>query len=207
MSGAFVFNPPPGWPAPEPGWEPPPGWMPDPTWPSPPNGWMFWRPATPPTTQPPAPAPAVKPVDPSTPSEAAVSPVALDPAPTVADEELRRTQAELAAARAELAGLNAQVGGESNAVPAVAGPGGPDVFTPSTPAGLLAPEVIDLDDERVMQEVGIYTYRHPLENAEAYRDRLKELTEQIKETIRQGRAVITTPKPKTPFEPCVPATV
>ena len=189
MSGAFIFNPPPGWPTPEPGWEPPPGWTPDPTWPPPPNGWLFWRPAPLATTQQPAPAPAPESVAPPTPSEAAISPVP-DPAPTVADEELRRTQAELAAARTELAGLNARAAGRPNANPAVAGPDGRDVFTPSTPMGLLASGVIDLDDERVMQEVGIYTYRHPLENAEAYRDRLKGLTEQIKEMIRQGRAVI-----------------
>ena len=32
--------------------------------------------------------------------------------------------------------------------------------------------VVELDDERVLQDVGIYRYHHPLENAVAYRDRL-----------------------------------
>jgi hypothetical protein len=39
---AFRFNPPPGWPAPQPGWTPPPGWQPDPSWPQAPAGWQFW---------------------------------------------------------------------------------------------------------------------------------------------------------------------
>jgi RsiW-degrading membrane proteinase PrsW (M82 family) len=44
----WVFNPPPGWPAPPDGWKPPDGWQPDPSWPPPPSGWQFWRPDTPP---------------------------------------------------------------------------------------------------------------------------------------------------------------
>lgn len=36
------FNPPPGWPAAEPGAEPPPGWMPPADWPVAPDGWDFW---------------------------------------------------------------------------------------------------------------------------------------------------------------------
>jgi len=39
---AFRFNPPPGWPIPQPGWAPPHGWQPDPSWPPPPPGWNLW---------------------------------------------------------------------------------------------------------------------------------------------------------------------
>jgi hypothetical protein len=39
---AVVFNPPPGWPAPAPGWQPPTGWLPDPSWPPAPPDWEFW---------------------------------------------------------------------------------------------------------------------------------------------------------------------
>lgn len=39
---ALRFNPPPGWPAPHPGWTPPAGWQPDPAWPPVPPGWNFW---------------------------------------------------------------------------------------------------------------------------------------------------------------------
>ena len=43
----WVFNPPPGWPAPSADWQPPVGWQPDPSWPAPPAGWEFWQPAPP----------------------------------------------------------------------------------------------------------------------------------------------------------------
>ncbi len=41
---ALRFNPPPGWPAPPPGFVPDPGWQPDPTWPPAPPGWQLWVP-------------------------------------------------------------------------------------------------------------------------------------------------------------------
>lgn len=50
-------------------------------------------------------------------------------------------------------------------------------------------EVADLDDERVLQDAGIYHYHHPLENAIAYRDRLNSLSSQIAELIKTGHAI------------------
>lgn len=50
--------------------------------------------------------------------------------------------------------------------------------------------VVELDDERVLQEVGIYRYHHPLENAVAYRGRLDAIEEQMKEFVRSGRAIL-----------------
>ena len=49
--------------------------------------------------------------------------------------------------------------------------------------------LVDLDDERVLQEVGIYRYHHPLENAVAFRERLDHVQEQIKDAVREGRAI------------------
>ncbi|HET6505332.1 MAG TPA: DUF4041 domain-containing protein [Baekduia sp.] len=49
---------------------------------------------------------------------------------------------------------------------------------------------IDLDDERVLQEVGIYRYHHPLENAAEYKERLKVLSDQIKDMAKAGDAVL-----------------
>ena len=46
-----------------------------------------------------------------------------------------------------------------------------------------------LDDERVLQDVGIYRYHHPLENAVAYRERLDELAGRIAEVVRSGGAI------------------
>jgi len=49
---------------------------------------------------------------------------------------------------------------------------------------------VDLDDERVLQEVGIYRYHHPLVHAAEYKSRLVALGEQIKEMVKQGTAVL-----------------
>jgi hypothetical protein len=51
-------------------------------------------------------------------------------------------------------------------------------------------DLVDLDDERVLQEVGIYRYHHPLENASGYRDRLDELQSEIKELVKLGNAIL-----------------
>lgn len=50
-------------------------------------------------------------------------------------------------------------------------------------------ELVDLNDERVLQEVGIYRYHHPLENAEAFKDRLRDLEERIKALVVAGEAI------------------
>jgi hypothetical protein len=49
--------------------------------------------------------------------------------------------------------------------------------------------LVDLDDERVLQEVGIYRYHHPLENAVAFRSRLDAIQGKTKDVIRDGRAI------------------
>lgn len=51
-------------------------------------------------------------------------------------------------------------------------------------------DIVDLDDERVLQEVGIYRYHHPLENAAGYKEKLATLDQRIKEMIKQGEAVL-----------------
>jgi hypothetical protein len=50
--------------------------------------------------------------------------------------------------------------------------------------------VIELDDQRVLQDVGIYRYHHPLENAAAYKERLRHLEAEMDEIIKGGRAVL-----------------
>ncbi len=49
--------------------------------------------------------------------------------------------------------------------------------------------VIVLDDEQILQDVGIYRYHHPLENASAYRERLDELGARIADLVRAGGAI------------------
>jgi hypothetical protein len=50
--------------------------------------------------------------------------------------------------------------------------------------------VIELDDQLVLQDVGIYRYHHPLEDAAAYKDRLRLLDAETDEIIKAGRAVL-----------------
>ena len=49
---------------------------------------------------------------------------------------------------------------------------------------------VELDDARVLQDVGIYRYHHPLETAAAYQDRLNDLESRIASLIRDGRAIV-----------------
>jgi hypothetical protein len=50
--------------------------------------------------------------------------------------------------------------------------------------------VVELDDERILQEVGIYRYHHPLETAAEYRERLAALQDQIKAYVQRGDAIL-----------------
>lgn len=49
--------------------------------------------------------------------------------------------------------------------------------------------VIDLNDERVLQDVGIYRYHHPLENAVAYKEQLDAIQRQAAELVKAGTAI------------------
>jgi hypothetical protein len=51
-------------------------------------------------------------------------------------------------------------------------------------------DVIELNDEVVLQSVGIYRYHHPLENAELYKDRLKDIELRIAEAVRSSTAIL-----------------
>lgn len=49
--------------------------------------------------------------------------------------------------------------------------------------------LIELDDKLTLQEAGVYEYHHPLENADAYKDALEQIRDEIRETIRSGAAI------------------
>jgi hypothetical protein len=55
--------------------------------------------------------------------------------------------------------------------------------------GTNADTVVELNDERVLQDVGIYRYHHPLENAVAYRARLDGVGARIAELVKAGVAI------------------
>lgn len=47
-----------------------------------------------------------------------------------------------------------------------------------------------LDDDRVLQSVGIYRYHHPLETAAAFKERLDDLSARIAESVKAGTAIV-----------------
>ncbi|MBL8775505.1 MAG: DUF4041 domain-containing protein [Acidimicrobiales bacterium] len=54
----------------------------------------------------------------------------------------------------------------------------------------LGAEVVETRDIAMLQEVGIYEYSHPLDNAAAYKDALRRLKEQYKGLAKADRAVV-----------------
>ena len=146
---------------------PPPGWPQPPEGWTPPKGWSpdpAW-PALPSGWQLWLPADSEPPVSESGPTETEVRPPAprttdLTPGlPAGPDPRVVLLEAENAALRARL-------------------------DTPKSESDIVA-----LDDERVLQEVGIYRYHHPLEDAAAYKDRLDDLGGRIAELVRAGKAI------------------
>lgn len=56
--------------------------------------------------------------------------------------------------------------------------------------GTGAADYVELDDSRILQEVGIYRYHHPLENAASFRDRLGEIESRIAELVKLDLAIV-----------------
>lgn len=177
MPSGFKYNSPPNWPSQPPDWQPPSDWEPDPSWPPAPPGWVFWVPSESvdqvmPTTDEMAIPPNEDPQSSSTVSnEATVLPGS--------EEATRSTnlQVELNSVRAQLASMTEELARAVNQ-----GQSGAPAESPS--------DLVDLNDERVLQEVGIYRYHHPLENSAEYRDKLDELQNRIKESVKGGDAIL-----------------
>jgi Domain of unknown function (DUF4041) len=187
-------NPPPGWPTPPPGWTPPSGWRPDPSWPEPPPGWQLWLDDESVSVSPPpngdrdlsptesalngsyatvtarhaAPETTLEPanVDRSFSTPASTAPPASTPL------ELVSCQGERARLLARITELEGQLQAARGAQVGV------------------GTDVVPLNDQEVFQEVGIYRYHHPLENAAAYRERLTELNARIDSMIKIGKPVL-----------------
>lgn len=167
MSGGLRFNPPPGWPTPPDGWVPPAGWAPDPAWPDPPEGWELWIPEKAPQTTNAAPESSPRPL-PADPEERRPSPSRPPPPPPPDGEGVGvKLAARVALLEAENAALRSQVDA----------------------TGVDADDVVVLDDERVLQSVGIYRYHHPLEDAAGYKARLSELGAEVAALVKSGGAI------------------
>ena len=156
---AVRFNPPPGWPTPPIGWTPPAGWKPDPSWPTPPTDWSLWLPDDP--TAAPSPDATASPPAEASPPAPVPSPDVAAPRDVRSDEP--RDPGEREALITRIAELERQLAATQDT-------GG-------------------VDDAHALQDVGIYRYHHPLENAAAYRDALADLDTRIAEFTRSGNAV------------------
>jgi bifunctional DNA-binding transcriptional regulator/antitoxin component of YhaV-PrlF toxin-antitoxin module len=51
-------------------------------------------------------------------------------------------------------------------------------------------DYVELSDARVLQDVGIYRYHHPLETAAAYQERLESIQTRVAEVVKSGRAIV-----------------
>lgn len=164
------FNAPPGWPTPPDDWHPPTGWKPDPSWPELPDGWQLWIPGD-------EPAPGIvadrdaAAIVPPTDSALSVSgshPVDDGSHATVAAvaPQGRHSTERTDELLAQIATLKSQLAARDDG------------------------NLIELNDQRVLQDVGIYRYHHPLENASDYTARLAEVNTRIDEMIKERQAVL-----------------
>lgn len=156
------FNPPPGWPQPPAGWTPPPGWKPDPSWPTPPSGWQLW------VTD----APAENLGKSVEATEGTHSPDEVSTPPVSA----ARAEPTTPATPSDDSALLRRVDELERALVAARSSRGDGL--------------IELDDQQVLQDVGIYRYHHPLEDAAAYKERLAEINQRIDEIVKAGEAVL-----------------
>ncbi len=58
----------------------------------------------------------------------------------------------------------------------------------------LRAQVIQTTDAMILQEVGLYKYSHPLDTAEAYKDKLTAIEDGCKDSIKNGTAMTSTKK-------------
>jgi hypothetical protein len=145
-----------------------------PGWPQPPEGWTppaDWKP----DPSWPAPPPGWQlwlPDDAGTPAGAEAE----LPATTEPGRHASQTPHTNGSTRVESAGLLARIAELEAALSAArsADPGG----------------AIELSDQQVLQDVGIYRYHHPLEDAAAYKDRLRDLESEIDTIVKSGQAVL-----------------
>ena len=200
----YRFVPAPEWPVPPEGWSPPKGWTPDPTWPAAPARWNFWvlkeEAATDAISDDPA-AVAVEPMGeiaapakaPEQSSERVLSQSDPEVAPPTGESPTSKTpdnhataglDEEIEARRVELAELEEAIAERRRQLDRVQAELG------QANESDLRVRLVELNDAVVLQEVGIYEYHHPLENAEQYRDALADLQERLKDSVREGKAVL-----------------
>lgn len=203
----FRFNTPPNWPTPPAGWLPPPGWTPEPAWGPPPPGWQLWVEETPI-----APAAIAPPVVPPTP--ASVPPAAATPIPAPDSDiplfgargkarelatEVTQLRAELDHLRAEMSRLGVLSAIEleqyrerlGREVAEQTAQGHAQQAAQQQQLSELSHRVVLTEETALLQEAGVYQYRHPLSDAVGYQTELARLQAQIKAMVKaEGGAVL-----------------
>jgi hypothetical protein len=215
----YTYNSPPNWPRPPADWAPPAGWRPDPTWPPAPAGWQFWTPVAEDRATTMAPPPgsaqhiglfgARKRLHET---EAENARLTCEIAELRAAQREARSQVrQLEDAVAELRGKDAL---ELEAELERAGEQLAEVRRTAADEKKVAEEalrdrlklvqqrqaqleelqtrIVQTEDTVMLQEVGIYAYRHRLADAVAYKARLTELSDRYKTMARAGSAVTST---------------
>lgn len=139
---------------------------PPPGWPKPPAGWAPPKGWTPDPSWPPAPPGWQLWIGETSdvPARQATAPA---PRPEVVEESADSETSRVALLEAEIGRLRAQVS-----------------TLQARPF-----ETVNLDDERVLQDAGVYRYHHPLENALAYRDRLQSVSARVTTMVKEGSAI------------------
>ncbi|MEV0799444.1 DUF4041 domain-containing protein [Kribbella sp. NPDC050281] len=213
---SYRFNPPPNWPSPPAGFVPEPGWEPDPSWPPAPPGWQLWVENVPvgshasAVPEPPLRSPVAVRARHAARTEHAEQQTA--PAEAVGlDIPGRREGRGLFGGKKRLENeverlhhLVDQLGGmdaltiaaetdrlrdEFGQVQSALGSARQDVSNAQAELTAVRQEVIETNEVAMLQEVGIYEYSHPLEDAVAYKARLAELKDQYKALARADGAV------------------
>ncbi|MGW8333015.1 DUF4041 domain-containing protein [Streptomyces sp. NPDC055897] len=64
-----------------------------------------------------------------------------------------------------------------------------EIFQAESQLNELRAQIVTTDETVMLQQVGIYAYRHPLDDALAYRARLDQVKDTVKRLAREGQAV------------------
>ena len=56
----------------------------------------------------------------------------------------------------------------------------------------LRTEIVETGDIAMLQEIGVYEYRHPMQDSHAYADSLKDIRDSMKQAVKDGKAVTAT---------------
>ncbi|WP_327108669.1 hypothetical protein [Nonomuraea glycinis] len=162
----YRFNSPPGWPVPPHRWKPPQGWQPDPSWTPAPSGWEFWILEG--TSAAPAPNP------PQTPERKSGGLFG-------GKKRLEEENAQLRQWVERLGGMDAiRITAMTEALHIEHAGLQTAIDDAARRLNETERRVVQTEETVLLQEVGVYEYRHPLSDAVAYKDRLAQVKARIK---------------------------